>query len=157
MFAANSPPIKKLVELGIVSDVEHYCHISTRLYQRQILKRYFHQEYQTVIEPFPDNEQLLLNISCLQEILLNGEIKRLIFMKVINDIVPGSEEIPDDLLNYLDEIIKNKGPNLDMDEIRTYTDYYKMESVTDRDALLSLLLKVFNGWFRNTGGSTNPS
>lgn len=155
-YAADAPAIKKLVELGIVSDVDHYCNISSRLYQRQILKIYFRQEYQSVIEPFLDNEQLLLNISCLQEILLNGEIKHCISTKIKSDMAPDSDEIPADLLSCLDKILKDKGPNLDMEEIRTYTDYYKIESTANREALLSLLLKVFNGYFRDIDSGAAP-
>ncbi len=161
LYAANDQAIMKLVELGIVTDRKRYCHLSNRLYKRQILKRTFDQEYQTRLESFPDDKLLLLNISCLQEILLHAEIRRLIFVKMEQGMPKESDKISADLLAYLDGILKgidpdlkDKGPSLDMEEVDAYINYYDLESV-DREQLLSLLINVFS-LSRNTDSPVFP-
>jgi hypothetical protein len=150
-YFANDPPTNKLVELGIVIDVDGYCQISSRLYKRQILKISFDQEYQTVVDSFPDNEQLLLHISCFQEILLNDRIRQLIFDRIedlLRDESQTEEEITAKLPDYLDRLLKDEDLDLDMEEILAFIDYYNIkDGIEDRKAALSLLIKAFIGRF----------
>lgn len=149
-YFANDPAINKLVGLGIIVDVEGYCKISTGLYKRQILKIYFNQEYQTAIEALSDNEQLLLNTSCLQEILLNKKINKLVLSR-IEDLMQDDRkteiEIHTKLSDYLDRVLKDQECNLDMEEIHTFTDHYNMKRVKYRKEVILLLIKAFIGSF----------
>ena len=145
-YFANDPAINKLVELGIVINVEGYCHISARLYKRQILKIYFEQEYLTVIDAFPGNERLLFNISCLQKILLNEKVERLVLIRIeqlMQKEIQTEDKIATELARYLDTVLKDQNTDLDMEEIHTYIDYYSMEPIEHRKQVLLVLTKAF--------------
>jgi len=149
-YAANDPPTKNLVELGIIVDVEGYCHFSMGLYKKQILKICFGQEYQAITQSLPDNEQLLLNISCLQKILLNDKIEQRVFAEMNNlkqDKDRTDAETAAELSDYLDRVLKDQESALDMEEIHAYVDYYNIEPMKDRKEALLVLAKAFIGRF----------
>lgn len=148
LFEADNPAIHKMAELGVVSDVNHCCQISTKLYERQILKRCFREEFTQITESLAETERLLLHVSCLQEILLNNQIRQLVLSKM-ESLTLGEPDIlnEDDSIVELSGCLKtwlsDKHMHPDMDEIRAYIRYYNIEVAPGLPEIVKLLSKAF--------------
>jgi len=146
-FEADNPTIYKMVEVGAISDVNHCCQISTNLYERQILKRYFREEFTQIRESLTEKERLLLHVSCLQEILLNGKIRQLVLSKIGDrsqgkSIDPNEEDIIAELSGSLEKWLSEMDISPDMEEIAAYVDYYDIEEVGVSAEIGKLLSRV---------------
>lgn len=155
-FEADNPVIRNLAQEGVISDVDHYCKISAGIYERQILKRYFRESFMQNEESFADKERLLLHVSCLQKILLNGNIRQIVFARIEDLMLNDSQTVDNtaaELSCYLDSILKERESDFDIDEIRTYIDYYNMERIEGRKDVLLILVKAFVNCFNEIMGS----
>jgi hypothetical protein len=145
-FEADNPAIGNLARLGAISNVDHYCKISAKIYERQILKRHFWPVFGQIAESFGERERLLLHVSCVQKLLFNHEIERLVLAKIedlMGDDNTKEDEIPAELWAYLDRELKKQRLDLDMEEILTFMDYYKLKRVKNRKEVILILLTAF--------------
>jgi hypothetical protein len=145
-FEADNPAVGKLARLGAISNVEHYCQISSRIYERQILRRHFRESFRQTADSLTERERLLLHVWCMQKILLNHEIEQLVLDKIgdlMGDENKAKGEIPAELSGYLDRELKKRKLNLDMKEVRVFTDYYKLKRTRNRKEVILILLKAF--------------
>lgn len=146
LFEADDPAIKNMVEQGFICDENHYCQFSANVYNRQICKRLFQEQFSDAVKSFSERHQLLLHISCLQKILLNAE--------VITSMESRFEEQHNDNLfegkdfqlhcEYLNELIKNNKLYIDEDEGRAFVDYYNLKPPAETSELLNLLVRIFH-------------
>ena len=145
-FEADNPAIRNFFQQGAITDANHYCMISARIYERQILKRHFWEEFAQVIDSFADKERLLLHVSCLQKILINGQIGQSVFARIedlTHDDSLSEGKITKELSEYLDILLKDQEADLDMREIHIYFEYYNMEPIKSRKKALSVLARAF--------------
>lgn len=148
-YAAIDPAVSRLARRGIIRNVDHCCSISSGIYRRQILRRYFREEFLKAIHFSSDIERRVANVPCLQEILVNAEVGEFVAEKI--DLLrrhkrnrrKAETTIASELAGFLDEILTNRKCDIDMGEVQVHAQRYHIHHLEERQQALSLLAAAF--------------